>query len=164
MTNQAIIDHPTSIDAQDTEPVTGTDLELAADELLARHAALSGDSGIYSQVQLDRKMRNENKRLPRMAEAGISADAFDVLLENRVEELVDAAGLTAVQEVIYRLHVAGFSPRRIAAIAGIGQGLLERRLRTVKRKVRAAYVDGIYAGWYEVYLSEVNRPAYRRRK
>jgi len=164
LTNQTIIDPPSTHYAHSAEPEDAVDLEQAADELLAQHIPLGSDSGIYSQSQLDRKMRNEEKRLPRLAEVGISADTVDALLERRIEEMVDAASLTALQEIIYRLYAAGFGCRRIASIMGIRHRLLDRRLRTVKRKIRAAYEEGRYAGWYEVYLSEVNRPAYRRRK
>ena len=164
MTHQPNIDRSKSDHTQSIEPEDAVDLEQAADELLAQHMPLGSDSGIYSQTQLDRKMRNESKMLPRLAEVGISAETVDVLLERRIEEMVDAASLTALQEIIYRLYVAGFGCHRIASIMGVRHRLLERRLRTVKRKIRAAYEEGRYAGWYEVYLSEVNRPAYRRRK
>ena len=140
------------------------DLEKAADTLLAQHGSLGGDSGIYSQSQLDRRIRDENKRLPRLEDIGICPDTVDALLERRLAELVDAAGLDALQEIIYRFHAAGFGCRRISLMTGIEHDLIERRLRTIKRKVRAAQEEGIYAGWYEVYLSEVNRPAYRRRR
>lgn len=150
--DQRNTDHAPTIGTDDT-----VDLERAADGLLAQHVTLGADSGIYSQTQLDRKMRDEYKRIPRMAEVGICAEATDTLLEHRIEELVDAASLTALQEIIYRLYVAGFGRRRIASIVGTKHILLERRLRTVKRKIRAAYEEGRYAGWYEVYLSEVNR-------
>ena len=162
LTHQANIDRSATNNTQDIETEELVDLEKAADELLAQHVTLG--RRIYSQAQLDRKIRNEDKRLPRLAEMGVCADTVDSLLERRLEEMVDAARLTALQEIIYRLYVAGFSCRRTASMIGIRQRLLERRLRTVKRKVRAAYNEGRYAGWYEVYLSEVNRPAYRRRK
>lgn len=149
---------------ESTEPAETIDLERAADELLAQHGYLGGDSGIYSQAQMERKIRNEDKRLPRLEETGIGPDTVDALLERRIEELVDAASLSPLQEIIYRFHAAGFGCRRISSVMGVRQRLLERRLRTVKRKIKAAYEDGRYAGWYEVYLSEVNRPAYRRRK
>lgn len=140
------------------------DLERAADALLDQVARLGLASGLYTQTQLDRKIRTERKRTQRVAEAGISEEMIDVLVERRMEELIDVASLTVVQEIIYRLHVAGFGRRRMARVLGIRRETAERRLRTVKRRIRAAYEEGRYAGWYEVYLSEVNRPAYRRRK
>lgn len=164
MTNCTTIDRPVPHQTQNTHPLKPQSLEAAADELLADHSALGARSGIYSQAQLDRKMRDERTRLPYITEIGVCVETVDTLLERRIEELVDAASLTALQEITYRLYVAGFGCRRIASIMGVRHSLLERRLREVKRKIRAAYEEGRYAGWYEVYLSEVNRPAYRRRK
>jgi len=160
---QAILDHPHSPETI-TEPEVGADLEQAADKLLSQHLVLGSDSGVYSQAQIDRRTREQDKRMPRMSECGISADMTDALLERRIEELTDAANLTALQEIIYRLHVAGFSPRGIASAVGLRFGSVRWRLREVKRKIRRAYEEGIYAGWYEVYLSEVSRPVYRRRR
>lgn len=133
------------------------DPEEAADALLAQHLLLGSDSGVYSQTQLNRKIREEHKRLPVLEETGLCRETVDALLELRVDELVDAAGLTAIQEIIYRLHVAGFDPSGMAKLLGIGCGLLKRRLRIIEHKVRTAHSEGPYAGWYEVYLSEVSR-------
>ena len=141
-----------------------TEMEQQADALLGRCVLLGSDSGIYAQNQLDRKMRDEGKRMPLLAECGVPDEMVDYLVERQMEDLIDAASLTAFQEIVYRLHVSGLSVKRIAEASGVRRGTIEQRLRTVKRRVRAAYEQGRYAGWYEVYLSEVNRPAYRRRK
>lgn len=141
-----------------------TDMEREADALLGLSLILGSDSGIYSQTQLDRKARDEQKRMPLLEECGASDEMVDHLVENQVRDLIDAANLTALQEIVYRLYVAGFTGKRIAAALGIRRRTTEQRLRTVKRKVRAAYEQGRYAGWYEVYLSEVNRLAYRGRR
>ncbi len=132
-------------------------LDEQADEMLSPFMTRGSGSGIYSQAALDRKMRNEQKRLPMLVERGISNDMLDCLADRQVEDIIDAAGLTAVEEIIYRLYVSGFSGKRIASALKIKRRTIYSRLRTVRRKVRAAYNEGIYAGWYEVYLSEVNR-------
>ena len=145
------------------EPSNAADLERAADEMLGRAVISGADSGIYTEAQLDRKMRDERKRVPELDECGVGDETVDCLLERLVEELIDVANLTAMQEIIYRLYVAGLSGRRISVVLGIRRRTVEWRLKTVKRKVRAACKAGRYAGWYEVYLSEVNRLAYRGR-
>jgi DNA-binding NarL/FixJ family response regulator len=137
------------------------EMEQEADALLGRCVMLGSDSGVYTQAQLDRKARDEQKRMPMLAEGGASEAMIEHLLERQMRDLIDAANLTALQEIIYRLHVAGFNGKRIAEVLGIRRRTTEQRLRTVKRKVRAAYEQGRYAGWYEVYLSEVNRLACR---
>lgn len=133
------------------------DLERQADELLGRSLILGSDSGIYAEVQLDRKRRREQKQAPILVDNGISDEMTGVLVERQLRDLIDAANLTALQEIIYRLHVAGFSGMRIAATLGIKRGTANQRLRTIRRKVKEAYEQGKYAGWYEVYLSEVRR-------
>lgn len=143
---------------------TQVELERRADELLGRCVKLGSASGIYSRAALERKMRDERKRLPALDEGGISERTLEYLIERQLDDLVDAAGLTAIEEIVYRLRVAGFSSKRMAAALGITRTTIYRRLRSVKRKVTAAYEQGRYAGWYEVYLSEVNRPAYKGRK
>lgn len=108
-------------------------------------------------------MRDERKRLPVLEEGGISGPMLEYLIERQLADLIDAAGLTAIEEIVYRLRVAGFSRNGMATSLGVRRATIDRRLRSVKRKVKAAYKQGKYAGWYEVYLSEVNRPAYNGR-
>ncbi len=129
-----------------------TDLDRRADELLGRSLILGSDSGIYSETALDRKMRDEAKRMPVLAEGGITEQMLECLIERRLEELIDAAGLSAMEEIVYRLHVAGFGVKRMAIALGIRRVTIDRRLKSIRRKVRAAYREGIYAGWYEVVL------------
>ena len=149
----------------DTVPrAAAAELERQADALLGRLLFESSESGLYGQVALDRKMRDERKRMPVLAESGVSDEMIDCLVERQLEELIDAAGLTAIEEIVYRLYVGGFSRKRIAIALSIKRRTVNTRLRRVKRKVRTTYEDGIYAGWYEVYLSEVNRSAYCPRR
>lgn len=155
---------------REIDPISGPDvgpdaldLERQADELLARYVTYGANTGIYTQAQLDRKTRDEQKRLTVAREVGVADEVVDYLLERQIEELIDVANLTAMQEIVYRLHVGGLGPRQMSVALGVRRRTIEERLRTVKRKIRAAYNEGRYAGWYEVYLSEVNRPAYRGR-
>lgn len=141
-----------------------TDPERIADALLEAVGVLSEGSGIYTTAQLDRKIRNERKRLPEVEEYGLPQEVIAELVERRIDELIDLSRLTVSQEVVFRLHLCGLSVRCIAATLKISQNKAAYHLRKAKRKIRAAYSEGRYAGWYEVYLSEVNRPAYRRPK
>lgn len=160
---------PGSAGSADTRLTSDTgdssaELEQEADALLGRCTMLGSDSGIYTQAQLDRKARDEQKRMPLLTEGAMSEAMFEHLLERQMQDLIDAANLTALQEIVYRLHVAGFSVKRIAEALGIRRRTIQQRLTTVRRKVTAAYEQGRYAGWYEVYLSEVNRLACRAQR
>lgn len=141
-------------------PAQGRSLEEQADELLGRALLFGSDSGVYTEASLARKMRDERKRFESPSPTGID-DAAALLVERQIDDLIEGAGLTAVQEILYRLYVGGFSVRRMSVVLGIGRRTVQERLKTIKRRIREAYREGPYAGWYEVYLSEVNRPAYR---
>ena len=112
---------------------------------------------------MDRKTRDDQKRLPVTSEYGVADETVDYLVERQIEDLIDVANLTAIQEIVYRLHVSGLGGKEISVVLGVRRRTVEERLNAVKRKIRAAYEQGRYAGWYEVYLSEVNRSAYRGR-
>lgn len=133
------------------------DLERMADGLLKASGELGSRSGIYTQAQLDRKIRNERERMPVVEETGFPQDAADRLVEQGIDELIDVSRLSVRQEIVFRLHVCGFSCRDIAATLKIQRRRTAALLRAAKRRVREAYNEGRYAGWYEVYLSEVRR-------
>ena len=143
---------------------TTLDLEQAADALLEAAGLLGRESGAYTHKQLMRKIRLEERRLPKLEEFELPAEAADYLVESVIGELVDVARLTALQEICYRLHASGLSVRRISATLRIKRQVIAAHLGAARRKVRAAARQGRYAGWYEVYLSEVNRPVYRPRR
>lgn len=133
------------------------DLERIADGLLKASVEFGSASGIYTQAQLDRKIRNERERLPVLEDAGLPQGIADSLVEQGMEELIDVSRLTIRQEVAFRLHVCGFSCRDIAATLRIQRSRAATLVGAAKRRVREAYNEGRYAGWYEVYLSEVRR-------
>jgi len=145
--------HETPTQAQ---PVMA-DLEEEADALLGRLLIFGRNSGVYSNTQLNRKIRNEQKCLPEFVEHGVSGEVMDYLVEAQINDMIDAANLTALQEIIYRLYVSGLDIRHIATVLGKKTRIIYGRLETIKRRVRTAYQEGRYAGWYEVYLSEVRR-------
>ncbi|NLN75846.1 MAG: hypothetical protein GX139_06010 [Armatimonadetes bacterium] len=158
--NNALLHSPVSSPSQcalDQSKLSYEEMELLSDELLAGCVRLGKASGIYTQAQLDRKVRNERKRIERVTEDCASAPMIESVIDSQLNDLIDAAGLNAIEEIVCRLYVAGFTGRRIAQVLGIRRRVVKQRLRIVKRRIRAAYLQGPYAGWYEVYLSEVNR-------
>lgn len=138
--------------------------EGAADALLEAAGALGRKPGAYTEAQLARKMRDEQARLPRIEETSLPSDLVNFLAERWIEDLIDASGLTVRQEIIIRMHLSGMDCEKIASALGRRRQSVLVLLREARRKLQATYADGRYAGWYEVYLSEVNRPAYRRRR
>jgi len=137
------------------------ELEKAADEMLRSAGLLQGRRRVYTQRQLDRKARLEKRRLAEHPDSMPSDEMIDYLAERQIDELVDVSGLTAIQEICYRLYTCGLSCGEIAATLDLSYHVVAARLRAAERKVRAAYKEGQYAGWYEVYLSEVRRTVRR---
>lgn len=130
--------------------------EREANALLRRQLS-SHSSGIYSNAQLQRKIRDEQKRLPELTEKSIPDETVEYLVQAQINDLIDAANLTVIQEIIYRLYISGTEVRYIATACGRKSKTIFKQLKVIKRKITAAHEEGIYAGWYEVYLSEINR-------
>jgi DNA-binding CsgD family transcriptional regulator len=141
-----------------------TDLEDAADALLDAAGVVGRAGGIYTEKQLTRKIHEERARLPRIDESEIPPEVVDYLFERQMEELIDASRLSTRQEIVLRLNLCGLDRAEIAAALRCRYQTVVDLLRQARRKLQATYAEGRYAGWYEVYLSEVNRPAYRRRR
>lgn len=139
------------------------ELEAEGDCLLKSAGALGRHTGIYTAKQLRRKVREELRRMHSLEEGGVCPDVIEYLAQARLEDLIAASRLTAVQESVLRLRAVGLSCRDIAVATGVRHEVLAGHLRQARSKVRAAIRQGRYAGWYEVYVSEVNRPAYRAR-
>ncbi|MCE5200114.1 MAG: hypothetical protein ABFD54_12190 [Armatimonadota bacterium] len=133
------------------------DLEQAADTLLKATDAIGKESGIYTEAQLNRKMRLEQDRALVMPEDGLPDEVSDYLFESCLDDLIDVSRLTSIQEICFRLHLGGFDCRSISKALGRSHKSVATYLREARRKLQAACEEGIYAGWYEVYLSEVRR-------
>ncbi|MCX6346177.1 MAG: hypothetical protein NT018_14085 [Armatimonadetes bacterium] len=132
-------------------------LEQAADALLAATDHLGRTHGTYTEVQLARRSRLEKKHSPFMQHDDIPEEVNQHLLSQRLDGLIDVAGLKPIEEICFRLHFSNMTPREIAQMLGIGRRRTELHLRLARRKLRQVYREGPYAGWFEVYLSEVRR-------
>ncbi|MCE5321995.1 hypothetical protein LLG46_01630 [bacterium] len=133
------------------------DYEDAVNIVLSTTECLGYEHGAYTQVQLDRKIRSENRRMPRIDECAISSEVVEDMLDRILDELIDVSRLTAFQEIVLRLSVSGLTVANIASNLGLSRARTAKALKIARSKTRAAYEQGKYAGWYEVYLSEVNR-------
>lgn len=137
--------------------LTEEEIESLADQLLETCVKFGAQSGIYTNTRLNRKIRDERKRLESLHEDDLYEPTIELAFDRQIDELIDAADLNEIEKIIWRLWIAGFTGKRISEMLGIKRRVVKQRLRIAKRHIRAAYLQGPYAGWYEVYLSEVNR-------
>lgn len=133
------------------------DLETAADACLEATGALSRDHGILTSRQLERKIRNEPKYCPSSDLTAIPKEVDSYLLSSSTDELVELANLRPMEEICLRLRIAGLNMKESASLLGIGRRRVAMHLRIARRKAINVFFDGPYAGWYEVYLSEIRR-------
>lgn len=140
------------------------DLEQAADAILAAEEAFGNETGIYTQAQFERRMRIERRHLPMLDDETVGNDTVEYLLRRQVDDLVEVSRLTALQEICYRLYIDGLTCRDISSTLRLKHHTITHHLRNARKKIRTAVRDGKYAGWYEVYLSEVNRHGCRSGK
>lgn len=133
------------------------DLETTADILLQGAGVLGRPDGIYTQKQIIRKIRNEQQHMPRLDECELPPEMASYIFQRQIDDLIDAANLTQVQEIIYRLFTGGLKCAEIARTLKIRRQIVFAHLKSARGKIKAAYKDGIYAGWLEVYLGEIRR-------
>lgn len=132
-------------------------LEQAADALLAAYNMLGKDNGIYTDAQLNRKMRREARRLPELDETGFSEDTISYVEQLQIEELSELAELTPMQDICYKLHCNQLSLKETAAMLGLSYQVVSHHLSEAKLRIKRVCKEGRFAGWYKIYLSEVNR-------
>jgi len=137
------------------------ELEIAADEIIRSNITASRKRGVYTSLQLARKIRDEARREWEFDEFAVPGEVIEYLAARMLDDLIEAARLNSLQEIIFRLRLDGLSVRFIAATLSINPKRTAYHLGKAERRIRAAYAEGRYAGWYEVYLSEVNRSVYR---
>lgn len=116
---------------------------------------------VYSEKQLDRKMRDEHARLPVVSEDAPS-DRLCRSIELRYLAFVArTAKLSPIERKVFILGVNRASLRQIAAILGISRQRAAGLLFKVKCKL-ARVKRSKYYGLHEVYWQEVRRNIYRK--
>jgi len=121
-----------------------------------------GEFKVYSERALQRKIRDEQRRLRPQSDIGLAPEAIEYLILARLREMMAVPGLSRLERRAALLDGTGFAPRDAARFLGVRIGRYRRLLASAKYKVER-YGSDPYAGWYEVYLAEVNRYIYRGR-
>ena len=135
-------------------------LEAEADRLLAEHSFELHDVRLFTQRRLERKIRNELRRLPHAGQETLPAVVCEYILERHIRLLLEGIDLSGLQRSTYALYVWGLRPSEIAGRLGVSPRRAARAIVAAGRAIGAGRFR--YAGLYEVYWSEVHRCVYRK--
>lgn len=130
--------------------------ERAADDLLKSAGSVRSNGRIWTQIQLNRKMRLENSRIPDL-EVTDYCDDDDIVFMSMYFRLANMAKLNPMWTEIFRMHIIGCTAVEIAHILNIGRLRVCRIIRRCTIRLKKAYMADPYAGWYNVYLEEMRR-------
>lgn len=138
-----------------------SDCEKEADALLAGMGKPRAQ-GVYSDSALSRKIRrDERKAEPR--QVGLPDEVCEYLLLAHLRELISSPRLTSMERQVVILSTAGWEIGSAARRLRISRSRYYKLLKSARKKA-AAHAGNPYAGWYEVYIAEVNRYVYRKRR
>ncbi len=129
-----------------------------ADQLLMDE---SDGTRVYTERQLARKIRLEDRRIPEMDETAIPKLAADYLVRKQLAQMAHSATLSKAQAALLALAVEGWSPVDISRRFDIPYDEVLRRLRIIRKRLQSG--GSPWDGLYEVYWQEVHRYVYRRR-
>ncbi len=142
------------------EAVASGNCELAADILIG----LCGGSsiGVYTEKQLSRKIRDEDKQIPNVPEEQAPSSVGAYIFERSALQFIRSARLNRTESIACAMMFAGFKLCDIAGRLHIHRNKVAR----IKKRLRSAlislqYLDQYYGLW-EVYWQEVNRHIYRK--
>jgi hypothetical protein len=132
----------------------GKGLERTVDDIL-RALGTARKHGVYSEAGLARKIRRESAVDVEVEQSGLPGEVCDYLFRAHVRELISTPGLTSRQRLALLLQAGGHSCGQAAETMGISRTSYCRVLE--RARARFERFRDPYAGWYEVYLSEVGR-------
>lgn len=137
-----------------------TNLEKEADELLAGMGK-ENRKGTYSEASLNRKIRRNEHIKPEIEKVGLPEEVCEYLRLAYLKDLLSVPGLTRIERFVLILRSTGWSMLDAARYIGVTRLRCYRAMESARRKI-ARHKENPFAGWYEVYLSEVNRYIYRK--
>jgi hypothetical protein len=137
--------------------ITRKRMEQVADELLRD---FNQEDRIYTEQQLERKIRLEQSRYSNQNVITIPNEAAEYLLRKQVELMVQSAKLSKLQGAILVLTLEGLTVHEIATSTKIPHHIVARTLRIARYRISKAHSP--YDGLYEVYWNEVHRYVYRK--
>lgn len=131
-------------------------MEMQADQLLRSSGAMPAQRSLYTDVQLNRKIRLQERCTVDLSGYYNYLDDEDQLLR-MYARLAKRARLNPLQEVVFLLYLSGYRQSEISMMLQISKLRAIRTLRIARKKLALAFWRDPYSGWHEVYLSQVNR-------
>jgi len=139
---------------------SGEEREAAADSLIKSSGGAK--IGIYTEKQLTRKLRDEDKKLPVVSEAQVPPSLAAYLYEKSAAGLLRNSGLNELDLIACRLMLLEYDFCDIAKRLGIHRNRVFRLRNRLKKILKAQRNLDRYYGLWEVYWQEVNRHIYRK--
>jgi DNA-directed RNA polymerase specialized sigma subunit len=150
---------------QNDIPPVSKELEAEADRLLRESGAtnhrcgMEKNEGIYTEVQLRdhyrREFTNNDIAFQRSIEIA-EIEERDMVLDD-VKRLCEMSGMSDEQMLIWTLYHQGMTQSDIAEILQTSRQSIHSRLQRCQCRLMRTIAQCWWFGWYEVYLSEVNR-------
>lgn len=128
---------------------------------MVMHCGSSKRPEVYSEEQLNRKIRLEQRRMPVVSEDTPPDNFCHYVGARHVSLLMRNAKLSPLERKVFMLSLYGASLSQMANAAGVSRASISRTTAVIKRKLRSA-VNDKYHGLHEVYWSEVRRHIYRK--
>ncbi len=89
-----------------------------------------------------------------------SSACADVLLEQEIADLVEAAELSNSERRAWEMHLAGYSPAEIARALCVARPTAVGFVYAASRRISTC--PSRYRGLHSVYLNQIRRRVYRR--
>jgi len=132
-------------------------LDAQSEARLIRKGKLGRDAACLSEEQLARLVRLDRRRAPFLDPPGLPRESQELAFELHLSYLIDLANLTPLQEACLRMRLNGLGYGLIARWIKRRRCTVFASVQSAFRRLRRSYQEGPYAGWYEVYVSEVTR-------
>lgn len=132
-------------------------MEQDADEILKKP---DRHTRTYTEKQLARKIRLEDRRMTVVDETSVPAVVVDYLLAGQLKLMVETARLTKLQAAVLGFSMLGWTTVEMAYYFDISPIRVKRARKSAQRRISRG--GSPYDGLYEVYWSEVRRYVYRK--
>ncbi len=116
----------------------------------------SRDEIVYTEIQFNRKLRNEWKQDLAVAESDLDpcTRGIDYLMGKEIADLIEIAGLTPEEKRICWQVGIGADYSELAKELGVTPYRVQIKMTRIRRRMRAAAAEYRFVGLWQVYRQE----------